>query len=368
MPEGGRVDTLSVCAVLVSFNWPTNSIRYKKIAKFVDRFFAKFDDFLSRAAPSEMGRGQFRRHPRRLAPFAAGADLDRPRQQLSATDTASRSNFDTFLAEASTARGADLRRGARRSVPRVPRMEPGGADRTDGPVSLFVMRRRVFMLSPSDIVVRPTNLTERLAAQAATHEPTPTTMAERFAPRGAEAPWRRPGRASGRAGHAGLHRRTRQRARVLGGTRAADRRHSRFADPDGGGPRFAVAGRDRDSGSQRRAEVHRSPELQRKRSCRARAGARGPAAPRPRRSAVVVAPEPEATVPEKIEVALTAPSQIAAKSGEEIAFAIAIDADGRAAGAKRHRHSRHARGRHLLARPPLRHRRVEPDARMRSAI
>ena len=38
------------------------------------------------------------------------------------------------------------------------------------------------MLSPSDIVVRPTNLTAQLAAQPATPEPTQNTMAERFAP------------------------------------------------------------------------------------------------------------------------------------------------------------------------------------------
>ena len=43
------------------------------------------------------------------------------------------------------------------------------------------------MLSPSDIIVRPASLTERLAPQpspeAPAHpEPTPTTMAERFAP------------------------------------------------------------------------------------------------------------------------------------------------------------------------------------------
>ena len=49
------------------------------------------------------------------------------------------------------------------------------------------------MLSPSDIAVRPTNLTERLAtngsAEAPAHpEPTPTTMAERFAPEAQKAP------------------------------------------------------------------------------------------------------------------------------------------------------------------------------------
>ena len=39
------------------------------------------------------------------------------------------------------------------------------------------------MLSQSDIIVRPGSLTERLAAAAPPQaEPTPTTMAERFAP------------------------------------------------------------------------------------------------------------------------------------------------------------------------------------------
>ena len=107
VPEGARVDTLSVCAVLVSFNWPTDSIRYKKIAKLVDRFFAKFDDF--QVAP---------RHPKwKEVNFAATLEGWRrsPLAQTwidqaatKPTDTASRSNFDAFLAEASTARGAPI--------------------------------------------------------------------------------------------------------------------------------------------------------------------------------------------------------------------------------------------------------------------
>jgi uncharacterized protein len=107
VPAGERVDTLSVCAVLVSFNWPTDSIRYKKIAKFVDRFFAKFDDFL--VAP---------RHPKwKEVNFAATLEgwhrsplaqawIDQAASKP--TDSASRSNFDAFLAEASTTRGAPI--------------------------------------------------------------------------------------------------------------------------------------------------------------------------------------------------------------------------------------------------------------------
>ena len=39
------VDTVSVCTVLVAFNWSSDSIRYKRVAKFVDRFFTNFDAF-----------------------------------------------------------------------------------------------------------------------------------------------------------------------------------------------------------------------------------------------------------------------------------------------------------------------------------
>jgi uncharacterized protein len=99
VPAGGRVDTVSVCAVLISFNWPGDSLRYAKIAKFVDRFFANFDRFLN--AP---------RHPKwREVNFAATLEgwrrsplaqawIERAKQ---ATDTATRSHFDTFLAQAS---------------------------------------------------------------------------------------------------------------------------------------------------------------------------------------------------------------------------------------------------------------------------
>ena len=96
--KGGRVDTVSVCAVLVSFNWPRDSVRYDKIAKFVNRFFSNFDAFLN--AP---------RHPKwREVNFAATLEgwnrsplaqswIDRAK---SSTNTAERNHFDAFLAQA----------------------------------------------------------------------------------------------------------------------------------------------------------------------------------------------------------------------------------------------------------------------------
>jgi TRAP transporter TAXI family solute receptor len=107
VPEGERVDTVSACAVLVSFNWPSTSVRYKKIAKFVDRFFSNFDDFL--AAP---------RHPKwRDVNFAATLEgwqrsplaqnwIDRA--EPDAMKSASRGDFDAFLAQANSTSGKPI--------------------------------------------------------------------------------------------------------------------------------------------------------------------------------------------------------------------------------------------------------------------
>jgi TRAP-type uncharacterized transport system substrate-binding protein len=100
---GESVDTVSVCAVLIAFNWPQNSVRYRRIARFVDAFFGKFDAFL--AAPH---------HPKwREVNFAATLEgwqrspaaqawIDRTRK---ATGTASKTSFDTFLAQATKESG-----------------------------------------------------------------------------------------------------------------------------------------------------------------------------------------------------------------------------------------------------------------------
>jgi TRAP-type uncharacterized transport system substrate-binding protein len=45
IPEGTTVPTIANRALLVAYTWPENSPRYKKIAKFVDTFFSKIDQF-----------------------------------------------------------------------------------------------------------------------------------------------------------------------------------------------------------------------------------------------------------------------------------------------------------------------------------
>jgi uncharacterized protein len=45
VPEGTTVDVVAVPTSLVAYNWPHNHERYRRIAKFVDAFFGKFEQF-----------------------------------------------------------------------------------------------------------------------------------------------------------------------------------------------------------------------------------------------------------------------------------------------------------------------------------
>jgi hypothetical protein len=99
---GERIDTIAVCAVLVSFNWSNDSVRTKKLERFVERFFNNFDAFLE--AP---------RHPKwQQVNFAATLEgwkrsplsqawIDRAKTAVAA-DAGAREQFETFLAQADT--------------------------------------------------------------------------------------------------------------------------------------------------------------------------------------------------------------------------------------------------------------------------
>jgi TRAP-type uncharacterized transport system substrate-binding protein len=45
VPEGKSIDTIAVPAVLAAFNWPKNTDRYRRVQKFVDAIFTKWDKF-----------------------------------------------------------------------------------------------------------------------------------------------------------------------------------------------------------------------------------------------------------------------------------------------------------------------------------
>jgi TRAP-type uncharacterized transport system substrate-binding protein len=104
--KGQSVDSVSVCAVLIAFNWSKDNVRYRKVAKFIEAFFDKFEEF--QKPP---------RHPKwREVNFAATLEgwhrspasqawIDRAKQ---GPVTASRSNFDTFLAQNAQSNGTPV--------------------------------------------------------------------------------------------------------------------------------------------------------------------------------------------------------------------------------------------------------------------
>ncbi len=63
---GKPIDTVAVGAVLIAYNWAPDTDRYRRIARFIDAFFPRLAEFQKPPAPSEMERGQSRRHRARL--------------------------------------------------------------------------------------------------------------------------------------------------------------------------------------------------------------------------------------------------------------------------------------------------------------
>src|SRR6266446_2270491 len=45
IPPGQTVDTIAAASVLIAYNWPKGSDRYRRVDKFVKAFFTKFDEF-----------------------------------------------------------------------------------------------------------------------------------------------------------------------------------------------------------------------------------------------------------------------------------------------------------------------------------
>jgi uncharacterized protein len=45
IPKGSSLDTIAIASVLAAYNWPRDTDRYRRVAAFVDAFFAKFPEF-----------------------------------------------------------------------------------------------------------------------------------------------------------------------------------------------------------------------------------------------------------------------------------------------------------------------------------
>jgi len=93
---GAPVETVAVGAVMAVYNWPKESERYRKVARFVDAFFEKFDNFLAPPRHQKWKEVNLAAQVPGWTRFAAA-------DQLLKRETASggglvRKDFDEFLA------------------------------------------------------------------------------------------------------------------------------------------------------------------------------------------------------------------------------------------------------------------------------
>jgi TRAP-type uncharacterized transport system substrate-binding protein len=109
LSPGETIDTVATSVLLVSFDWPENSERYNRVARFVDVFFSKIGEFLKPP-----------RHPKwkeaSLAASIPGWQRFRPAEDwlsqhhmlpVSQTAEAEKMRFDRFLAEKRSAGNID---------------------------------------------------------------------------------------------------------------------------------------------------------------------------------------------------------------------------------------------------------------------
>jgi TRAP transporter TAXI family solute receptor len=112
---GESVDTVSVCTVLVAFNWSADNIRYKRVAKFVDRFFSNFDAFQKAPRQPKWREVNFaatlegwHRSPAAQAWIDHAKEVSANEVTAVGTQGTSRGHFEEFLAQASRNSGAPI--------------------------------------------------------------------------------------------------------------------------------------------------------------------------------------------------------------------------------------------------------------------
>ena len=45
IPKGEKIDSIGVSTVLAVYNWPKESDRYRRVSRFIEQFYAKFEQF-----------------------------------------------------------------------------------------------------------------------------------------------------------------------------------------------------------------------------------------------------------------------------------------------------------------------------------
>ena len=115
LSPGETIETLAASQLLVAYNWPENSERYRKVARFVDAFFSKIDDFQkpprhpkwseSSIVAAIPGWQRFKAADdwlvaHNMTPMTQSAEIDRLKFQRSLTDSQVQDGSDPARREA----------------------------------------------------------------------------------------------------------------------------------------------------------------------------------------------------------------------------------------------------------------------------
>lgn len=104
--EGETVDTIAVGAVLIAFNWPRETDRYRRIAKFIEAFFPRLAEFQKPPRHSKWRETNLSATLPGWTRFAAAEEWlqkNRTQAQAPAPNTSERTQFNEFVA----ARGSE---------------------------------------------------------------------------------------------------------------------------------------------------------------------------------------------------------------------------------------------------------------------
>jgi TRAP transporter TAXI family solute receptor len=99
--EGETVDTIAVGAVLIAYNWPRETDRYRRIAKFVEAFFPRLAEFQKPPRHSKWRETNLSATLPGWARFATAEEWlqkHRTQAQAPAPDTNERTQFNEFVA------------------------------------------------------------------------------------------------------------------------------------------------------------------------------------------------------------------------------------------------------------------------------
>jgi TRAP-type uncharacterized transport system substrate-binding protein len=112
IPAGHSVDTIAVGAVLIAFNWPKDSERYRRLNRFVDTFFSRLAEFQKPPRHSKWREVNLAAVIPGWKRFDGAEEwLQKSRAQAAAAaakakEMADRSRFSEFIAARQTARAA----------------------------------------------------------------------------------------------------------------------------------------------------------------------------------------------------------------------------------------------------------------------